>query len=238
MNLGSKLLKLLKDPKGVIARRIRWLRMKSRYGLPGGTYRAEEYWRDRHGRYGFDLRGVGDYTMSGEENLRILAEGGELFLGLCREASVDLARASLLDIGCGTGYFAGVYREAGGSSYLGVDIVDTLFEGLRESFPGFRFEIFDAGTREIPGIYDLVIMMDVLQHITDEEKFVFAVRNAQSRLSSGGTLIIATSIGAAKRHSFYFVTRPAGTFERLFAGWRLSPMLEFSGNRMFSARRP
>lgn len=236
MRVRAKLMKLLKDPFGVIARRVDWLVQKRRYELPTG-YRAQEYWRDRHGRYGFDLRGVGDYTMSEEENRRILEEGKGLFTKLCREASVDLRSVSLLDIGCGTGYFAGVFREAGGSSYLGIDIVDTLFEGLRARYPGFRFEMLDAGAKELTGEYDLIIMMDVLQHITDDEKFVFALSNARSRLSKRGTIIISTSIGKLNRHSFYFVTRPLEAFQDLFPGWKFSALLEFSGNRMFSVRR-
>jgi 2-polyprenyl-3-methyl-5-hydroxy-6-metoxy-1,4-benzoquinol methylase len=116
--------------------------------------------------------------------------------------------------------------------------VDTLFGGLRERFPGFTFEVLDVSSRPITGGYGLIIMMDVLQHITDEKRFRFALENARSHLAEGGIIIISTNIGEAKRHSFYYVTRPMAAFQRLFEGWRFSEVLEFSGNRMFSVRRP
>ena len=237
MGLASKIAKFLRDPVRVIAARAGWLRARMRYELPEG-YRAEEYWRDRHGRYGFDLRGVGDLTKTESENKKILDEGRRLFLRLCSEARVSLGTVSLLDIGCGTGYFAGVFRDGGGTDYTGVDIVDTLFGGLRERFPRFTFEVLDVSARPITGSYGLIIMMDVLQHITDEKRFTFALENARSHLAEGGTIIISTNIGEAKRHSFYYVTRPMAAFQRLFEGWRFSEALEFSGNRMFSVRRP
>lgn len=234
MSLSSKLAKLFRNPLTVLRNRAKRARERLRYGTPD-DYNAVEYWRDRHGTYGFDVRGVGDYTKSIEENQAILDRGAVLLRGLIDEAGVDLKSATVLDVGCGTGHYAGVLRHAGVSEYTGVDIVDTLFEGLRTRYPGYRFEQVDASTSPLPGMHDLIIMIDVSQHISNPDKFRYAMDNLRSHLKPGGTIIISAIIGESEeRHSFYVVTRTLGTFRSLFNGFRLLGPRSFDGNQMFT----
>jgi 2-polyprenyl-3-methyl-5-hydroxy-6-metoxy-1,4-benzoquinol methylase len=143
----------------------------------------------------------------------------------------------MLDVGCGTGHFAGVFRNAGVTDYTGIDIVDTLFEGLRQRLPGFTFQQVDVSTKPIPGEYDLIIMMDVAQHITDEAKFRFAMENLKSHLKKDGVIIISTMIGPYERHRFYVVTRPMETFDTIFKDFEIGEALPFCGNLMFNMHR-
>ena len=236
MSVANKLLKLARNPFAVLGNRINSLVNNIRYAA-GTGYKAEKYWRDRHSKFQFDLRGVGDFTMTEEENLKILKEGGRLFLELYKQENIDLSTISMLDVGCGTGYYAEVFRNAGGVRYNGIDIVDTLFEGLRKKFPGFNFQQLDISMKQISGSYDLIIMMDVAQHITDEEKFRFAMENIKNRLKRNGVMIISTNIGAYKRNTFYYVTRPMKIFKEIFKGYRISEPLGFFENKMFSIRK-
>lgn len=236
MTVKSKLLKLISDPLGVLRNRINYFRSILRFKSKD-SYRAEEYWQERHTKYGFDLRGVGAFDMTQEQNQQILDEGGRLMLGLCSRENINLKEVSMLDVGCGTGFYAGVFRNAGGKRYLGIDIVDVLFDGLRLRFPDFNFKKVDVSAQEIPGFYDLIIMMDVAQHITDERKFKYAMENIKKHLNPQGVIIISTSIGSYKRHSFYNVTRQLTTFEEMFRGYRISEPLPFCGNKMFSIKR-
>jgi 2-polyprenyl-3-methyl-5-hydroxy-6-metoxy-1,4-benzoquinol methylase len=234
--MASKLGKLFRDPIGVIGRRIRRVIEDLRFGRKDG-YRAVEYWKERHGKYGFDLRGVGDFGKTQEENQAILDEGTKLVLELARREKLDLPRVKMLDVGCGTGHFAGVFRDAGVSDYTGIDIVDVLFDGLRERFPGFSFRQVDVSTTPIPDDYDLIIMMDVAQHITDEAKFRYAMENLKSHLKPEGVIIISTMIGPYQRHRFYVVTRPISTFQEIFNGFEIGEPLPFCGNLMFNMHR-
>jgi SAM-dependent methyltransferase len=234
--MESKFSRLLRDPFGVLGRRIRRIIEDIRYGQKDG-YKAVDYWSKRHGKYGFDLRGVGDFGKSQEENQRILDEGTKLVMELVGREGLDLTRVTMLDVGCGTGHFAGAFRNAGVTDYTGIDIVDTLFEGLRQRLPGFTFRQVDVSTTPIPGEYDLIIMMDVAQHITDEAKFRYAMENLKSHLKRDGVIIISTMIGPYERHRFYVVTRPMETFDAIFKDFEIGQPLPFCGNLMFNMHR-
>jgi SAM-dependent methyltransferase len=228
--------KALWHPIRTLQRHLQAWNERRHYSTPNG-YHARDYWQARHTHYGFDLRGVGDRTKTEEENLRILRVGGDLILDLCRKHDVHLPTARVLDAGCGTGFYAGVLRSAGMTDYTGIDIVPTLFDGLRERFPTFRFRVTDLGERLIEGEFDLILLLDVVQHITDEHRFSFALRNLKLALAPDGILIISAPLGPYRRHSFYFVVRPLETFVRLFPGWSVDGPVPFEGNSMFVLRR-
>lgn len=211
---------------------VEWFRFTD-----GQDYRSKNYWEYRHSKYGFDLRGVGDKTKSHEENVMLLNVGTEVFLKVCRQANVLFKNTAVLDIGCGTGHFTNVLRQNGVQDYLGIDIVDTLFVGLYEKFPEYNFQQVDVSTEELEGTYDLIVAMDVLQHITDEEKFTFALENIKSHLSSTGTIIISTHLGPYERKSFYLVYRPFELFEKAFPGFIISPPSKYADSFVFSLRR-
>ncbi len=233
----QKVTKFVRDPLGVLSRRwssmTEWLRFRGKR-----DYRSREYWKYRHTKYGFDLRGVGDKSKSHDENVRLLSEGAGVLLDVCRAARVPLGSAAVLDVGCGTGFFAGVLKEHGVKEYLGVDIVDTLFDGLRSKYPGFRFQQLDVATEPLSGTYDLILAMDVLQHIVDEKKFAVALENIRSHLRPGGTVVISTDIGPYLRRSYYMVRRPMEVFRDAFPGFVVGKPVRYAESLVFSLRMP
>ncbi|MFI5252316.1 MAG: class I SAM-dependent methyltransferase [Bacteroidota bacterium] len=236
MGVKNKLAKLFRDPIGVLRRRIQGLTELKRF-KKGTDYKAGDYWKHRHTTYGFDLRGVGDKSKSHDENMQLLAEGSKVFLAVCREAGVDFKRSRTLDIGCGTGYFAKILLEEGVSDYLGVDIADTLFDGLRKQLPGFRFLQVDVSTQQLDGTFDLIFAMDVLQHITDEYKFSYAIENIKAHLSEEGVVVISINLGENERSSFYMVKRPFRTFQKMFPEYTISEPKPYAESHVFSLRR-
>ncbi|MEA3475748.1 MAG: class I SAM-dependent methyltransferase [Candidatus Cloacimonadota bacterium] len=234
--MNKKLIKLFKHPIRVVINRIyvflKWFRYSKHH-----DYKAEYFWKNTHKKYGFDLRGVGSCIKSQDENQRILNEGSRLMLELCNREGIDLREVSLLDVGCGTGYYSRPFIEAGGTQYTGIDIVDTLFDGLQKRFTDFKFLQIDVSTTPIQGEYNLIIAMDVLQHITNETKFRFAMKNIKSHLTKDGVIIISTCIGPFKHNSFYMVTRPMSIFQDVFQRYRISKSLDLYGNKMFSIRK-
>jgi 2-polyprenyl-3-methyl-5-hydroxy-6-metoxy-1,4-benzoquinol methylase len=233
MSAARKIAKLFNSPLVVVRNRTRRLYENLRYATDD-DYKAVEYWRNRHGRFGFDNRGVGDYTMTVAENQAILDEGTALLLRLCEEAGVDLSCASVLDVGCGIGHYAGVLRDAGVRSYTGVDIVDTLFAGLRARFPSFTFEEVDVTSKELPGMHDLIIMLDVSQHISNSEKFRGAMDNLKRHLKPGGTIVISAIIGEDRRLQFYVVSRSLETFRTIFSDFTMKGPYAFDENQIFA----
>jgi 2-polyprenyl-3-methyl-5-hydroxy-6-metoxy-1,4-benzoquinol methylase len=236
MNVVSKILKLLRDPVGVVKRRL--LSLSERFRFRTGTdYNAGEYWKYRHQKFGFDLRGVGDISKTHEENVRLLDQGARVFLDVCHEAGVNFSTSRALDIGCGTGHFAEILNQKSVSQYLGIDIADTLFEGLRSQLPGFRFSQVDISTQQISGTYDLIIAMDVLQHITDDYKFAYAIENIKAHLSEDGVVVISINLGENERPSFYMVKRPLKTFQKMFPGFVISEPKPYADSHVFSIKR-
>jgi 2-polyprenyl-3-methyl-5-hydroxy-6-metoxy-1,4-benzoquinol methylase len=236
MSTFSKISKLLRNPAGVIKSRVQSLKELLRF-RKGSDYDAADYWKYRHEKFGFDLRGVGDKTKSHEENEHLLEQGAEVFLEVCRAAGVQFNNSRVLDIGCGTGHFAEILKRAGVSDYCGIDIADTLFEGLLTQLPGFRFELVDVSTKQLSGTYDLIIAMDVLQHITDDFKFSYAIENMKAHLSEEGIVVISINLGENERPSFYMVKRPLRTFQKLFPQFTISEPKPYAESHVFSIKR-
>jgi 2-polyprenyl-3-methyl-5-hydroxy-6-metoxy-1,4-benzoquinol methylase len=236
MSLYNRFIKIFKDPIGVLSRH--WIAFSERFRFAAGPdYRTKEYWKYRHGKYRFDLRGVGDKSKSHEENISLLEQGSKVFLKVCQEANIAFNNISVLDIGCGTGHFAGVLRKNGVKNYMGIDIVDTLMEDLRIKYPGFRFQELDISMQPLKESYYLIIVMDVLQHIADENKFSFALENIKNHLAPSGSIIISTYLGSYRRESFYFVRRPLEVFQKSFAGYTISEPIPYADSFVFSLQK-
>jgi len=208
-----------------------------RYWAPGG-YRASRYWADRLFRFRFDLQGVGNAALSSGENERMYRRAGEVFLSLCRTLKIEFSRTEMLDIGCGTGYYAGIFREQGGKSYLGVDVADVLFPELRRRFPGFSFLKLDVAAEALSGTFGLIAMIDVTQHITSPKGFSFALRNVREHLAPGGTFTVTSWLDGRARRSFYEVSRALDVYNAAFPGCRFSPPLPFRDKWIFGITAP
>jgi SAM-dependent methyltransferase len=101
---------------------------------------------------------------------------------------------SVLEIGCGEGGNLLPFIEAGCYRVVGIDLSENKIENARKFYSGIpggekiefvASNIYDAGSA---GIFNLVMMRDVLEHIHDQEKFIAFVKRF---LSPGGALFIA-----------------------------------------------
>jgi SAM-dependent methyltransferase len=117
----------------------------------------------------------------------------ELVLDLLRPKAQAAAR--LLDIGCASGYYSVSYAQAGGSA-VGIDISEASVRlaGVRAERAGVgdRCRFRQGDFRRLPverDSFDVVIMIEVLEHVREQEE---AVSQAVGALRSGGSLIVAT----------------------------------------------
>jgi len=165
-------------------------------------YDAARYWSNRHSKYGVaSLRGSGDEGRSEDANAKQYASDLYKLGLLLKKLGVSMEGRSVLDVGCGAGVYATYCRSHHVRSYLGTDITDVLFPRLLEEFPDYRFVRHDCTSGEpLPGEWDMVLMIDVVEHITSRRKLIAAIRNL-SLVSN--TLIVGPVWPKPRKRMFY-----------------------------------
>jgi SAM-dependent methyltransferase len=154
-------------------------------------YQPREFWNDLL-TDSFNLRGVGHFRLSEEENRRMYEVKRAIIDAQLAEHGVTVGPATrVLEMGCGVGYWTEYMRARGVRDYTGNDITPVSVTTLTARYPEYRFVQGDAGDITLPpsGL-DLALMIDVTQHITDDIAFARAMRNVWRALTPGGTLLI------------------------------------------------
>lgn len=234
----QRLIRFLRNPIRPMRRRAAYWLQQRRYAK-GEGYDESAYWKDRLSKYGFDKRGVGIDARSPEENERMYAEAREIFLALCERDRVSFAGASVIEIGCGAGYYTGIVQEQGCARYTGVDITAALFGELGQRFPGFEFVQADVTADPLPGRAGVIVMIDVTQHIVDEDKFRAAMRNVDEHLDPGGVFIVTSWLTPEREKDlFYHVRRPMQAYRDAFPGWVIGEPVPFRDKFLFTLRKP
>lgn len=213
---------------------MQWLKIKY-FGI--GGYNAKKYWRDRLSHYGTSLKGVGNKYQTEQQNKESYEQAKKTFLSLCKKEKVDFSYIRFLDVGCGAGFYAQLFSENGGRNYTGVDITDSLFATLRAKFSRFHFIRLDVTEQPLPGIFDVIIMIDVTQHITTAEKFSYAMQNIGNHLGEGGVFIVTSWLKGDIKRGFYEVSRSLQRYKREFPGYAFSDPLPFRDKFLFLIRK-
>jgi len=234
--IKRRLLKLLRHPVSTLRRRLKLHLAPYKYRA-GNGYDARRYWADRLAEHGCKLSGVGIDGLDHEENLRMYTEARETFLSLCRAEGVDFKNVRVLDVGSGNGFYAQALADNGVTRYLGIDITDALFSRLQPRFPGFAFRKLDIASEEMEGTFELIIMIDVTQHIVEDMKFAFAMRNIRQCLSARGVFIVTSWLSEKKCSRFYEIARTMAKYRREFPGHLISKPAPFRGKYIFSIRQ-
>lgn len=154
-------------------------------------YRPREFWNELLTE-SFDLRGVGHFRLSEEENRRMYEAKRAIIDAQLAEQHVDVGPATrALEIGCGVGFWTDYLAGRGVRDYTGNDITAISVSTLGRRYPQFRFLHGDAGDIVLPPAhFDLAFMIDVTQHITDDVAFGRAMRNVWEALAPGGTFLV------------------------------------------------
>jgi SAM-dependent methyltransferase len=165
--------------------------------VPEQSYDPRDYWSQRLSDE-FTLRGVGHLSYSEAYN-RWLYRHKARVLGRALAGVAPGARA--LDVGSGVGWV--VEQLAGhGLQVDGSDIADVAVERLRQRFPGSRFFRVTVGTEPLPvpdATYDVVTLLDVAYHITDDALWRAAIDDIARVLRPGGRLIVTDFLGETTR---------------------------------------
>ena len=97
---------------------------------------------------------------------------------------------TVLDLGCGVGTFAPLFRKGG---YLGIDINKESIEYARKKNPGYKFKVEDVTNFKLAEKFDTVLIIGVLHHISDED-VIKVLRCSSICLRKGGKIIAIEAI--------------------------------------------
>lgn len=199
----KKMFSFIKDSFAFVMRGLYKITIgKAKYSR-GQDYDASRYWHDRFSKYGFSLKSAGHEGLSEQENKKMYIEAARIFMSLCQEEEVNFKNVNILEIGVGTGFYTQLFYDGGAKEYTGIDITDVLFPALRRKFSNFNFIKKDVTTEKISGQFDVVVMIDVIEHIVDSAKFSYAMQNVKNCLSENGVFILAPIGKENKRFLFY-----------------------------------
>ncbi len=229
--------RLKKDPLGFLRRVFYKLIVGPLRYRRGAGYDAERYWRDRFQKYGISFKAVGHEGLTEEENRAAYSEAARVFLDLCRDERIDRASARVLEIGCGMGFYTHFLSKAGVSDYEGLDITDVFFPSLSSDFPNYRFRKLDVTADHIDGEYDLVVMIDVTEHIVEDDKLTFAMDNLRRCLSRNGVVLLAQpSLSPSEKNLFYLRFWSLEDIKRRFSGYTFGEPVPFREGYLVSIR--
>lgn len=176
-------------------------------------YKPQEFWEQRLSEQ-FDLRGTGETALSLAYNKACYALRADVVSAALARAGVAPRGRRVLDVGCGTGFWTDYYVVRG-AEYTGLDIAQVSVDRLAERYPGQRFARADVADGVPGGPFDIVNVIDVLYHVTDDVRWQAALRHLAGAVSPGGLLLVTDAFadfGALAAHN---VMRPLGRYASL-----------------------
>jgi SAM-dependent methyltransferase len=176
------------------------------------SYRPREFWEQRLADQ-FDLRGTGETGLSLAYNRACYRLREEVLSRALREQGFDPRGRTVLDVGCGTGFFTAYYL-ARGARVTGLDIAPTSVATLSRRHPEARFVLADVGEQAVEGRFDLVHAFDVLYHITEEERWRTAVSNLAAAVEPGGLLLTTDTFSELEDLASHNRMRPLERYRR------------------------
>jgi SAM-dependent methyltransferase len=183
------------------------------------------------------MKGVGDEGLSEHDNCAMYENARTVFLDLCRYEGVDLSTARVLEIGCGNGFYARLLKQQGVNHYLGVDITDALFPILAEQFPLFQFIRRDITVDPIDGEFDLILMIDVIEHIVSEKNLAFALGNLERCLVRNGRLIVSPVVEKGRQSLFYVRFWTVEDIKKRLLASMVSESIPFRDSKLLIAKK-
>jgi len=169
----------------------------------GHDYNAEMYWGDRFNKYQLNIKGPGHEGATVKENKLRYQEVTRKFKNVCLSNIDNISSLNVLEIGVGTGLITKTINELGVTHYTGVDITDVLFNNIQKIFPSYNFIKADITLDSLNDKFDLIVIIDVIEHIVTEEKLKFAFSNLDNCLNDNGFIIIAPLTKKKKKNQFY-----------------------------------
>jgi SAM-dependent methyltransferase len=136
-----------------------------------------------------DAAGAGPYRWDNPGYVSYMQDLERSLLRAFAGAGLELTGASVLDVGCGTGYYLHRLREYGAGPCHGIDLMEQRIAEARERYPALDFRV--ATATELPferGAVDLATQFTCLSSILDEDVRTKAAAEMQ-RVAAGGWVL-------------------------------------------------
>ena len=106
----------------------------------------------------------------------------------------DLLGKSVLDVACGTGFYARLFRDLGATKVVGVDSAGEMIAYARHvekrEWRGITYEQHDATTLPVLGEFDVVTAVWLLGYADDVPALDVMIGNLTANLVPGGRLVV------------------------------------------------
>lgn len=155
-------------------------------------FKADDYWKSRV-TGDLDIGVVGHRSLGERYNRYIYQRRVNVINNLIDKLGAEIKHARILDIGCGSGFYADYWYAKGATEYAGVDVSEDSINRLTQKYSSYKFINADISLIQdefLKGSFDIVTVFDVFYHIVDETAFEKAVSNISSLLKPDGHLII------------------------------------------------
>ncbi len=161
------------------------------------SYDPRDHWSRLHARG--DLSSVGQSGLPADLNTWLYRALERRVGWFVRRHDALAGVTSAFDVGAGTGYWVRVWHDLRVPRVDGCDLVPEAVERLVAMFGerGDRFVAADIGAADsgLPAEpYDLVSVMNVLLHLTDDAAFERALGNLAALVVPGGRLLLVEPI--------------------------------------------
>ncbi len=105
----------------------------------------------------------------------------------------DLAGKSILDLGCGEGFYTRKFKQKGAASVIGVDISPKMIELARQEEAkeplGIEYIVGDVMELGKIGSFDLVVASYLLNHAQTQEELLKMCQTIYANLKPGGRFV-------------------------------------------------
>lgn len=157
--------------------------------------RLRAFWNHRYRHFTLSESG---WAGAGEAlNARIYAAKARALAKALDAAGLHAATPlTVLDAGCGQGYFARFYRwRYPASTYIGLDLSEHAIGHLRAGMSGVEFHAGDLCDWKDPAgrVFDVVQCIDVLHLNLDDDRFRRALGTLSSQLGERGSLVVTAA---------------------------------------------
>jgi SAM-dependent methyltransferase len=182
----------------------------------------EDYWENRL-KENFGLQGAGYIGLGRSYNNWLYKVRKKVFITRIKSMHLDFSDNHILDIGCGTGFYVGLWKNQIGVGHItGIDITNVAIENLKGKFPDAEFYRADISSDTDIGFligtskeFDVVSAFDVLFHIVDDNKYEKAIKNIHSMLKTKGIFVFSDNfIHGPSIRSTYQVSRSLSHIEK------------------------
>ena len=143
---------------------------------------------------------------------------------------------NILDVGCGIGMFTYFFSNNNFKNYYGVDLNGDLIVELKKKFPKFRFTQRDIIKQGVVGKYDLILFLDVSQHIVHDKNLKRILKSFRKCLNDNGVIMLTDS-NRNSRDSFSIRRRELSFYKTELEGFELVDTHGFNDKFLYSFRR-